>query len=41
MKFQPSTRVTPVRRDLVDSRSAGAPASQTRKTLLTDRRSTR
>ncbi|CAN7251790.1 hypothetical protein LJR225_001168 [Phenylobacterium sp. LjRoot225] len=42
MKPQPSYAATPVRRDLLDSRSTGGPAPQTnRKTLLNDRRSTR
>jgi len=40
MKIQPPTG-TPVRRDLTDPRSTGAPVSPTRKTLLNDRRSTR
>jgi hypothetical protein len=42
MKIQPSYAATPVRRELMDSRSSGAAAPQAqRKTLLNDRRSTR
>jgi hypothetical protein len=41
MKTQPSYGANPVRRELLDSRSTGAPTGQTRKTLLNDRRSTR
>lgn len=41
MKIQPSSLPAPVRRDLTDARSTGAPSPQVRKTLLNDRRSTR
>jgi len=40
MKIQRST-LSPLRADLMDSRSTSAPIRQPRKTLLTDRRSTR
>lgn len=33
--------ITPIRRDLNDSRSSGAPTQQTRQPVLNDRRSTR
>lgn len=42
MKTYATTPPTPVRRDLIDSRSsAGSSAPQSRKPLLNDRRSTR
>ena len=41
MKPQTSYGSPPVRRDLLDPRSSGAVTPQSRKTLLTDRRSTR
>ena len=41
MKTHPSYGSTPVRRGVIDPRSTTAPVSQTRNTLLNDRRSTR
>ena len=41
MRFPTTTNPAPVRRDLTDSRSTGAPAPGPRKILLNDRRSTR
>jgi|GEM_PF-2732819 len=41
MKSQTSSGANPVRRELIDPRSTGAPSPQARKTLLNDRRSTR
>jgi hypothetical protein len=42
MKIYHSTLQTPVRRDLIDARSAGGPAvPASRKPVLNDRRSTR
>jgi hypothetical protein len=42
MKIRPTTVSAPIRRDLHDPRSSGAPtAAQARKSLLNDRRSTR
>ena len=41
MKTHPSYGSTPVQRGVIDPRSTTVPASQTRKTVLNDRRSTR
>jgi hypothetical protein len=41
MKTQPSYGLSPVRREIMDPRSSGGPATQTRKPVLNDRRSTR
>jgi hypothetical protein len=41
MKIRTSYAAAPVRRELTDGRSTGAPAAQPRKPMLNDRRSTR